>query len=112
MNERKERFTPGPWYVYDTRERAEHAYDYYITAGQYFVAAVSPNSLDIQDANAVLMSASPDMYEELEQTASFLRFVAKWIEGQHGIIAIGEALKYKAEIIDKLLEKARGEVQR
>ena len=68
-------------------------------------------SQDEVDANAVLMSASPDMYEELEKTASFLRFVAKWIEGQHGVIAIGESLKYKAKIIDKLLAKARGEVE-
>lgn len=68
-------------------------------------------SQDEVDANAVLMSASPDMYDELEKTASFLRFVAKWIDGQHGIIAIGESLKYKADIIDKLLAKARGEVK-
>ena len=88
----KPKFTPGPWYVYDTRERAEHAYDYYITAGQYFVAAVSPNSLNIQEANANLIAAAPEMYAMLADIAE------QKITGLSMYAAI-----------NKLLAKARGE---
>ena len=99
MNESKEKFTPGPWDVYDTRERAEYAYDYYITAGQYFVAAVSADSLNIQEANAALIAAAPEMYEMLDQ---FRRYIAEGPLGTRGEM-------YRR--IDALLAKARGEVQ-
>lgn len=111
MNERKERFTPGPWYIstYETRKRMtilDRQLDHYDP--RHTIATVC-RAKGHETANAALMVKAPDMYEELEKTASYLRFVAKWIEGQHGVIAIGESLKYKAEIIDKLLAKARGE---
>ena len=93
MSEDKPKFTPGPWYVYDTRERAEHAYDYYITAGQYFVAAVSPDSLNIQEANANLIAAAPEMYEMLERLQKgHKKGNATW------------------QLIERVLAKARGEV--
>ena len=113
IDKKKEGFTPGPWYIsdYETRQRMtilDRQLDHYDP--RHTIATVC-RANGHETANAALMVKAPDMYEELEKTASFLRFVAKWIEGQHGVIAIGESLKYKAEIIDKLLEKARGEVQ-
>lgn len=103
MSERKDKFTPGPWYVYDTRERAEQAYDYYITAGQYLVAAVSPNSLDIQEANASLIAASPEMYEFIKSLTSFGGQVLLATLGEDGLKIYDEALR--------ILAKAKGEVQ-
>lgn len=116
MNEPK--FSQGPWYPVQEREHDETQHGYFLPKWKVYdhkkawpIASLGSTwpTEEEEDANAFLIAASPDMYDELEKTASFLRFVAKWIEGQHGVIAIGESLKYKAEIIDKLLAKARGE---
>lgn len=113
MSERKERFTPGPWYIsdYETRQRMailDRQIEHYDP--RHTIATVC-RARGHETANAALMAKAPDMYEELEKVASFLRNAAKWIESQHGVIAIGATMQYAAENIDKLLANARGEVQ-
>ena len=109
----KPKFTPKPWYIStcETRQRMailDRQLDHYDP--RHTIATVC-RANGHEAANAALMVKAPDMYEELEKTARFLRNAAKWIESQHGIIAIGATMQYAADNIDKLLEKARGEVQ-
>ncbi len=61
------------------------------------------------DANAALIEIAPDMYDELEKTASFIRHTAEWLEKRLGNIAIVAAMFYNADQIEKLLAKIKGE---
>ena len=120
MSGKKEKFTAGPWYLNPEMDLIPsepciycgYKPDFFepqesivaevgnkegniiATARKYSI--LEPTDEEVM-ANAALIAAAPEMYEELVKTAGFLRFVAKWIEKIHGVIAIGETMKYRAD---------------
>jgi len=104
MSETK--FTPGPWI-----KRGKGTIE---TSGWAEVAAVMDGQMldrvdhETQEANAHLIAAAPDMYEELECARDVFRFYQSHHEFKGGT---EKAIRNKeiADRIDRLLAKARGE---
>ena len=104
MSETK--FTPGPWSV------RKHGYPIITDdAKNRWIAtihSVGPEN-EVREANAHLIAATPDMYEELECAKDVFRFYQSHHEFKGGT---EKAIRNKeiADRIDRLLAKARGEV--
>ncbi len=62
-------------------------------------------------ANAALMTQSPVMYKFLEDDMKFLRSTAEWLANHRGMknTLLVAAMFNRADEIEKLLSKARGE---
>jgi len=99
MSETK--FTPGPW-ILENRLNICDEYD-------CFLEPIYLHIHDrISDADAHLIAAAPDMYEELECARDVFRFYQSHHEFKGGT---EKAIRNKkiADRIDRLLAKARGE---
>jgi hypothetical protein len=106
MSETK--FTPGPWHK-DERS------DVYVrdSEGDYIAGTYAPmpkrkRAKGENEANAHLIAAAPDMYEELECARDVFRFYQSHHEFKGGT----EKAIWNKEIadrIDRLLAKARGD---
>ena len=123
MSERKERFTPGPWHIEDTTEDVMSDCDYEIgDQGDHLIAGITPgNILEVEKANAALIAAAPEMYEELQQASTFLRILADLLDTiiqydsrkayRENVLNLGDRIRKRAEKIDALLVRALGEAE-
>ncbi len=94
-DKKKEKFTPGPWFTMFGNHVHSH--------GNGFVARATDSPLGpaANRANANLIAAAPEMYELLDRIKGMLEFCKL----ENSIDAETE------HEIDRLLAKARGEVQ-
>ena len=118
MTDRKEKFTPGPWYI---KPREEHEYQYHVYHGTWHNRTTIMDSPDGQykrrhviatvargngreDANAALMVVAPDMYAYGESTVELMRRLV-------GMLPFGLDDEVKAQIAkwEEIAKKARGE---
>ncbi len=107
MSERKERFTPGPWEVWDNRDKETTEHDYAVgDKDGWLVAEIGNDNIDIEEANASLIAAAPEMYALLDEIR--MEVYDAIDEYGDGILVLPEETFDK---IAKLLVKARGEVQ-
>lgn len=101
----KTKFTPGPWKIVEDRVPSSlEVYGGTIAICECWRRA----NAETEMANAHLIAAAPDMFEELKSAAEIFAFYA----AHH--LAKGDKVKYEtnishAERISKILVKARGE---
>jgi len=107
------KFTPGPWHIDHAIDcKGEDGYRYVFSPRGDLGAFIAKIRLKPwpkeQEANARLIAAAPDMYEELECAKDVFRFYQSHHEFKGGT---EKAIRNKeiADRIDRLLEKARGE---
>ena len=111
------KFTPGPWHLEDSRgEDNEHLFwevlgDSKVYCG-YLASLmdsehIGGTSLEERDANALLVCAAPEMYEELEDSIKDLKFAVATIGSRYP----DRAMEISKKLARKrtLLAKARGE---
>ena len=106
----KTKFTPGPWRYWPCRVDSNAAppmYDFVQFANQHDHVFRAPLKY-LSEADARLIAAAPDMYEELECARDVFRFYQSHHEFKGGT---EKAIRNKeiADRIDRLLAKARGE---
>ena len=118
MEERKEKFTPGPWHI-KPREACVTCFgiSYSRTKildtpdGQYsprHVIAQIARGNGREEANAALISKAPEMYAMLEEAYGTINDMAEDCFAA-GNIKDEAVFRAKAEKIYKLLKEARGE---
>lgn len=105
MSKRKERFTPGPWYIsdYETRQRMailDRQIEHYDP--RHTIATVC-RAKGHETANARLIAAAPEMFDFIKSLTSFGSQVLLATLGEDGLKIYDEALR--------ILAKAKGEVQ-
>jgi len=102
MSETK--FTPGPWHWVDHGSFINIESKDCNSIASLFSYATP----EIEEPNAHLIAAAPDMYEELECARDVFRFYQSHHEFKGGT---EKAIRNKeiADRIDRLLAKARGE---
>ncbi len=119
MIEDKPKFTPGPWRVVDTREE-DCDTDYEVaTEDGWLVAVLGNDHLDIEEANAALIAAAPEMYDELNGASVFMRTLAEVLEATYkhdsrreyaeNVLRLAKGMAERADRIDTVLAKTRGE---
>ena len=101
MTERKEKFTPGPWFI-ETAHVGDEKWDEIRDKDGNFIAESGnyPDSYPEPHPDSVLQKAAPEMYAALEGTLKCLD-----ISGFE-ITIDGRELR---EIITNVMKKARGE---
>ena len=108
MSETK--FTPGPWKLHPKNDYifSFKRLDDWENPRPICSPAVVYKENEENEANAYLIAAAPDMYEELERARDVFRFYQSHHEFKGGT---DKAIRNKeiADRIDRLLAKARGE---
>ncbi len=106
------KFSKEPWATWANHHEMADTGDFYDEIGvksefngrQICICCDCDDDDEIM-ANAALMTQSPVMYKSLEEDMKFLRSTAKWINNT----AIMEMMFKRADEIEKLLSKARGD---
>ena len=111
QNERREKFTQGPWEATMFNGKSKHEIIYFEIEGPNgeHVAEnhqCGGNTPETDSANATLIAAAPEMYEELQRAFERFDDFSKFAVLQG---AATKLLKNDVERIEKLLQKARGE---
>lgn len=88
------KFTPGPWRAYQANATSVGDAVWH-NGGRWAVSTVHIPNFEQEEANARLIAAAPDMYEELEA-----------LESARGIVGLEECVA----LARVALTKARGEV--
>lgn len=98
MNESK--FTPGPWEVVGPfNDRIYHEPTDTVVAQAWYPGASSksPSPADTMQANARLIAAAPEMYEELKAIEALLSDPRTGKAGASGSINLARSVLSKAE---------------
>lgn len=111
------RFTDGPWFnkgkrVFWQKPDRDLPKDSLFN-GLVCICATTeddpPEVIEEANANAALIAQCTTMYKSLEDDAKSFRETAEWLKKRLGDMAIVAAMSMRADEIEKLLSKARGE---
>ena len=113
----KPKFTNGPWFKKGKRvfwQKPDHSLPKdNLFNGLVCICATTednpPEVIEEAHANAALIAQCTTMYQSLEDDMKSFRETAEWLKKQFGNIAIVAAMFMRADEIEKLLSKARGE---
>lgn len=110
-------FTPGPWHkkgkrVFWQKPDRNLPKDNLLNGLVCICATTEDNPPEVIEeayANAALIAQCTTMYQSLEDDMKSFRETAEWLKKRLGNIAIVVAMFMRADEIEKLLSKARGE---
>ena len=106
------KFAPGPWEAHTSYDELWGDDVWYQTEYHSVMANGNTIASDVSSKeNATLMAESPNMYKMLEEDMKTLRDMAEWLEKMRGMkdTALVRVMFQRADDIEKLLSKARGE---
>ena len=106
------KFSPGPWEAHTSYDELWGDDVWYQTEWYSVMANGDTIASDVSSKeNATLMAQSPVMYKSLEEDMKFLRSTAEWLANHRGMknTLLVAAMFKRADDIEKLLSKARGE---
>ena len=110
-DDRKEQFTPGPWFI-ETVHVGDEKWDEIRDKDGNFIAE-SGNYLDSDPEphpDSILQKAAPEMYSELKDCAGALaEILALIVEGEDLPDALIAMAQEEVEKAANILKKARGE---
>ncbi|MBQ7649583.1 MAG: hypothetical protein IJS15_01415 [Victivallales bacterium] len=112
MTDRRDtpKFTPGPWKAHCERDFSV----VYADGGNIEVCYCEAQFTDDDNRtvahDATLIAAAPEMYEAIKQTTDYLRIVADVIQRYDANTRkVADTMRGRADALDALLTKARGE---
>ena len=107
----KPKFTKGPWHVNCQEAISCDKHKGFFASVHRMYGDGRPEEVVIAEAkaNASLIAQCPTMYQSLEDDMKSFRDTAEWLKKRLGNIAIVAAMFMRADEIEKLLKKARGE---